>query len=198
MKVVAVSQRVEEIKSYGEIRDALDEQWHRLFYRANAVLAPMPNAPESIGTVLERLRPDAIVLSGGNSPVKYGGTAPQRDQTDEILIQYSIRNSVPLMGVCRGMQSIALHFESSLKEVKGHIGTEHEVTGRIHRIVNSYHSYAIDRLGNGLNVIAATHQGDIEAIEHLEYPIFGIMWHPERVDGFDENDIRMIREKLTL
>lgn len=198
MKIVAISQRVEEVKSYGETRDALDEQWHRLFYRANAVLVPMPNAPESIGTVLERLRPDAIALSGGNSPVGYGGTAPQRDRVDEMLIEYAVQYSVPLLGVCRGMQSVALHFGSSLKRVEGHVASEHEVIGDIRRIVNSYHTYAVDRLGERLKVAAQTVQGDIEAIQHQDYPIFGMMWHPERVDGFNKEDIRLIKEKLAL
>lgn len=198
MKIVAISQRVDEIKDYGEIRDALDEQWHALFQKMGAALVPIPNAPESITAILERLRPDAIVLSGGNNPVEYGGTAPQRDKVDEFLIEYAIQNEIPLMGVCRGMQSIALYFGSTLKKVEGHVATKHEITGEIQRTVNSYHSYAVDKLGAGLCVIAETGQGDIEAIQHRNDSIFGMMWHPERVKGFDESDIKLIREKLAL
>ena len=164
----------------------------------DAMLVPMPNLPEGIPSILERLCPEAIVLSGGNNPVEYGGTAPQRDKVDEMLIEYAMQYSVPLLGVCRGMQSIALHFGSVLKKVEGHVATKHEVTGEINRIVNSYHSYAVDRLGEGLKVVAQTKKGDIEAIQHQDYQICGMMWHPERVEGFNTDDIKMIMAKLAL
>ncbi len=70
--------------------------------------------------------------------------------------------------------------------------------GEIGKEVNSYHSYAVDELGKGLKVVVRTRQGDIEAIQHVDYPIFGIMWHPERVNGFDDTDRELIREKLFL
>ncbi len=198
MKLVVISQRVDVIRDYGEIRDALDEQWHKLFQKMDAALVPMPNYPESVLTILDCLCPEAIVLSGGNNPVKYEGTAPQRDKVDEILIEYAIRYSVPLLGVCRGMQSIAMYFGSTLKKIEGHVATKHEVTGGINRTVNSYHSYGIERLGDRFDIIAETRQGDIEAIQHRDYQIFGMMWHPERVDGFNLADIKLIKEKLAL
>lgn len=198
MKLVAISQRVDEIKEYGEIRDALDERWHRLFWQMEAMLVPMPNLPEGIPSILERLHPEAIVLSGGNNPVAYGGTAAQRDKADEMLIEYAVQHSVPLLGVCRGMQSVALHFGSSLKKVEGHVAAKHAVIGEVNRIVNSYHSYAVDRLGERFRVAAQTMNGDIEAIQHQDYPICGMMWHPERVDGFNTDDIKLIMDKLAL
>ncbi len=198
MKIVAISQRVDNIKEYGEIRDALDEQWHRLFWQMDAVLVPVPNLPESIPAVLERLRPEAVVLSGGNTPVVYGGTAKQRDKVDEMLIEYAVQYSRPLLGVCRGMQSVALYFGSSLRKVEGHVAVKHEVTGEINRTVNSYHTYAVDRLGGELRAAAWTKQGEIEALQHQTLPVFGMMWHPERMNGFDKDDIKLIREKLAL
>lgn len=198
MKIVAISQRVDEIKNYRESRDALDERWHEMFEAAGAVLVPMPNAPRSVPHILERLRPEAIVLSGGNNPVGYGGTAPQRDRTDEMLIRHAVEHGIPLLGVCRGMQSVALYFGSTLKKVEGHVAARHEITGEIRRTVNSYHSYAVDVPGDGLCVMACTKQGTIEAVRHVKYPVYGIMWHPEREDGFDGADIRFIKEKLLI
>mgnify|MGYP001078823289 CR=1 FL=1 len=127
MKAVVISQRVDEIKEYGEIRDALDEQWHKLFQKMNAVLLPVPNISENHALLLDRIKPDAIVLSGGNTPVNYGGTAPQRDKTDEALIRFAVEKGIPLLGVCRGMQSVALFFDSSLKKVEGHVAVKHTV-----------------------------------------------------------------------
>lgn len=198
MKVVIISQRVDEIKNYGEVRDALDEQWHRLFQKVGAILIPMPNVMEGGAEILKRVRPDAIVLSGGNTPAKYGGTAPQRDQVDELLIQYAVKNSVQLLGVCRGMQSIVLHFGGSLKKVEGHVAVKHKIVGEIQRVVNSYHTYAVDRQGQELHVMAWTEQGDIEAVRHVRYPIYGIMWHPERGAAFDEEDISFMKKMLLI
>ncbi len=198
MKIIAISQRVDEIKDYGEIRDALDENWQKLFLQLDAAVLPIPNESRILQAALERIRPDAIVLSGGNHPQVYGGTAPERDRIDEGLIQYAIKNGIPLLGVCRGMQSIAMYFGGSLKKTTGHVAVWHEIEGGITREVNSYHSYAVDDPGDGITVVSRTKDGVAEAICHEEYPVYGIMWHPERVKGFDEADLLFIKEKLRL
>lgn len=198
MKLIVISQRIDEVKSYEEIRDALDEQWHVLFQKMNAILLPIPNAPDNLLPILDRVNPDAIVLSGGNNPVAYGGKTPQRDKIDQMLISYAVQRCIPLLGVCRGMQSIVLYFDGALKKVEGHVAVNHMIKGKFIREVNSYHSYAVDKLGNDFNILARDESGVIEAIEHQQYPIYGIMWHPERIKGFDQADIEWIREKLLL
>ena len=40
MKLAVISQRVDEIKDYGEVRDALDEEWQQLFLQMNTALSP--------------------------------------------------------------------------------------------------------------------------------------------------------------
>lgn len=199
MKLGFISQRMDAVEGYGEIRDAIDIQWHRLFQQMKAVLLPIPNVPENIDSILRYFIPDFIVLSGGNTPVAYGGNAPERDAVDEKLIEYALQKKIPLLGVCRGMQSVALYFGSTLKEVKGHVAVEHSVCGDINRIVNSYHGFAIDSLGDNLKVLSKTEvDGEIEAVCHRDLAIYGIMWHPERVKGFNIEDMEMIKEWLKL
>lgn len=198
MKIAVISQRVDEIKDYGEIRDALDEAWQQLFLCLDTALIPVPNEPLAANEILKRLRPEAIVLSGGNNPVVYGGSAVQRDLTDEMLIQYAIEYDVPLLGVCRGMQSVALYFGGALKKVEGHVAVLHEIEGEIARRVNSYHGYAVDDPGKNIRIVSRAKDGTIEAICHETYRIYGIMWHPERVKGFSEDDLNLIRDKLKL
>lgn len=198
MKIAVISQRADEIKEYGEVRDALDEAWQQLFLQMNTALAPVPNELRSAREILKRLIPDAIVLSGGNSPISYGGTAPQRDQTDELLIQYAIEHDTPLLGVCRGMQSIALYFGGTLKKVEGHVAVYHEIAGETARKVNSYHSFAVDFPGKNVRIASRAKDGTIEAIYHENYQIYGMMWHPERVAGFSKEDIELIKDKLKL
>lgn len=198
MKLLAVSQRVDTIEDYGEIRDALDEEWQKLFLKMDAVVAPVPNAPQVLKEFLSRLQPDAIVLSGGNNPVSYGGSAPQRDWTDEILIRYAIKHNVPLLGVCRGMQSVALYFGGALKKIEGHVAVRHEINGKTEREVNSYHAYAVDLLGENIRAVSWANDGTVEEICHETHCIYGIMWHPERVNGFLQEDIDFMKQKLRL
>ena len=198
MKTAVISQRVDEVRDYDEIRDALDEQWHKLFLRMDTALVPVPNMPETVENTLIRIHPDAIVLSGGNTPAAYGGTAAQRDRVDELLIRYALEHNVPLLGVCRGMQSVVLYFGGTLKKAEGHVAVSHKLVGEIRRTVNSYHGYCVDQPGEELQVIARTEQGSIEAVRHVCYPVYGIMWHPERVEGFDDADLVWIQEKLHL
>lgn len=198
MKFVAISQRIDEIADYGEIRDSLDKNWQKLFCQLNAAAAPIPNEPGIVQSMLERLKPDAVVLSGGNHPVSYGGNAPERDYIDQQLIQFAIERDIPLLGVCRGMQSIALYFGGSLKRIEGHVAVRHEIEGKITRNVNSYHSYALDNAGEGILIESRAKDGTIEAISHQKYRIYGMMWHPERVAGFDMEDKLLIKDKLQL
>ncbi len=198
MKLGVISQRVDAIKDYGEIRDGLDTQWYALLRQAGAGLVPLPNQPQVIPIVLERLQPDFIILSGGNNPVAYGGDAPERDAVDELLINFSIERTVPLLGVCRGMQSVGLFFGGTLKRVEGHVATRHMIRGKINREVNSYHGYALEETGQGLEVLARDDSEVIEAVCHKRYPVSGIMWHPERVAGFDNRDISLLRKCLKI
>ncbi len=198
MKLGVISQRVDAIKDYGEIRDGLDTQWYALLRQAGAGLIPLPNQPQVIPIVLERLQPDFIILSGGNNPVAYGGDAPERDAVDELLLNFSIEGTVPLLGVCRGMQSVGLFFGGTLKRVEGHIATRHMIRGKINREVNSYHGYALEETGQGLEVLARDDSEVIEAVCHKRYPVSGIMWHPERVAGFDNRDISLLRKCLKI
>jgi gamma-glutamyl-gamma-aminobutyrate hydrolase PuuD len=51
--------------------------------------------------------------------------------------------------------------------------------------VNSYHNQGIREtgLGSGFSIAAIDMDGYVEAMEHKNYPITGIMWHPECQDG---------------
>ena len=198
MKFVAISQRIDEIRDYREVRDALDEAWQKFFLQMDAALAPMPNEPAAVRELLKRLKPDAIVLSGGNNPAAYGGCTPQRDQTDEILIRYAVEHDVPLLGVCRGMQSVALYFGGTLKKAEGHVAVRHALNCETKREVNSYHGYAVDVPGEQIRAVSYAMDGTVEEIRHETYRIYGIMWHPERVSGFSSEDMAFIKKILRL
>ena len=197
MKVVYVTQRVEIIKSYGDVRDCIDIEWVKLLQEAGYLPIMVNNNENIIYQMLEEIPPNGIILTGGNDLYKYGGTARERDNVEKILIRYAIEKDIPLIGVCRGMQIIADYFGGELKKVENHVAVEHEIIeGDKKDIVNSYHNYAVCNLPEEIRVLATTADGVIEAIEHKNYRIYGQMWHPERYNPFRQNDILRIQEVL--
>ncbi|MEM0951368.1 MAG: gamma-glutamyl-gamma-aminobutyrate hydrolase family protein [Cyanobacteria bacterium P01_H01_bin.74] len=67
------------------------------------------------------------------------------------------------------------------------------------RMVNSYHHYGIlndGMLAPALTVMAKADDGSIEAACCQAYPVYGIMWHPERNDPPSGEDCRLIRAIL--
>lgn len=192
MKLIFVSQRIDEAASYAERRDALDQRWAVLLAEIGCAMLPVPNHPKTVGALLERVPPDGILLTGGNDPVVCGGNAPERDETDTLLIAYSLAHNVPLLGVCRGMQSVLLHFGGALERVSGHVAVCHDVSGAINRSVNSYHNWGAYQAPIDLEVLARAADGVVEAVRAKAYPVTGIMWHPERAAPFAQADIRLM------
>ena len=165
---------------------------------------------------------DALVLSGGVDiyPKFYGNTktdyagAPElfnetRDAFEIAAYQMARQNSLPVLGICRGMQLINIIHNGTLIQDhededigQGHVGNPdkchaisivsgsllQQVTGEESTIVNSAHHQAIDRLGEGLVVNAWSHGDIIEGIEStdpLNQPfLLAIQWHPERMFKF--------------
>ncbi len=181
------------IADYGERRDTLDQRWASFLRETRALPFPVPNDYQSILEILKTAPPDGILLTGGNNPVKYGGNAPERDEIDALLIDYAVTYKVPLIGVCRGMQSIILYFGGSLKKTDGHIAVRHPVNGQLNQIVNSYHGLAPDIVPPCLEVIAYSKDGLVESVKHPSLPIMAIMWHPEREKEFNKDDIELFR-----
>ena len=190
MKHILVSQRVDVIENYKERRDALDQKWVELLWETGYTGLPVPNHNQAVMEILNSVSVDGIVLSGGNTPVNYGGSAPERDTIDETLISYAVKQNIPLMGICRGMQSIVLFFKGTLRKTKGHVAVRHNLNNN--RNVNSYHEFAPDTVPDELSIIARAEDNEIEYIIHRDLPILGIMWHPERETPFVKDDMELI------
>ena len=47
--------------------------------------------------------------------------------------------------------------------------------------VNSYHTQMIEKLPEDFVPLAEDKDGNVEAFRHNEFPVFGILWHPERM-----------------
>jgi gamma-glutamyl-gamma-aminobutyrate hydrolase PuuD len=78
--------------------------------------------------------------------------------------------------------------------IDGHVQTDHEIImdNKIYT-VNSYHGQSIDKLGPDMEKIAMDLGGYTEAFKHKYKPIYGIVWHPERMnEPVLPNDVRSI------
>ncbi|MDZ3993773.1 gamma-glutamyl-gamma-aminobutyrate hydrolase family protein [Pseudomonas sp. Teo4] len=200
MKVVAISQRVDEIAKRGECRDALDQRLVNFLLVAGYLPVPVPNelylqtlgqgaTHDALHDWLNALSPQAIVLSGGNDIGQY----PARDTTEGRLLDHARSHRLPVLGLCRGMQMIAHCFGGQLKPVVGHVRTRHQLSGQIVAEVNSYHGFALADCPEAFEILARSEDGEIEAIRHLSLPWEGWMWHPEREHVFAPHDIHRLR-----
>lgn len=195
MDIVLYTQRVEIVKSYGERRDCADQDIARFIHACGFLPVPVPNIKEIVIQMLIKLEPVGIVLTGGNSLVKCGGDAPERDKAENELLQFCIKNGVPVYGFCRGMQVILDYFGCKLEEVQGHAGVRHKLQGPLGSTdVNSFHNQGCLHLKPPLTAEAWTEDGVIEAVTCQDYYILGTMWHPEREKVFREEDITRVRD----
>lgn len=196
-KCIAVTQRVELIENIGERRDALSQEWTSLAEVCGFTPLLLPNHLTAVRELLEVRKPDGFILTGGNDLVSYGGDAPERDELEKFLIQYSVGHKTPLLGVCRGMQMILNEFGAKLQKVDGHIRTKHLLSNG--DTVNSFHGWGAVECQSPLSAVAWSSDGVLEAVTHRDHPwIRGIMWHPERYDPLREQDILFIKEVFHL
>lgn len=193
--IVLFTQRVDLVESYDERRDCADQRITKLLSTCGFLPVPVPNNPNVAKKLVQILNPVGIILTGGNSLVKYGGNAEERDATDKVLIDISVLNRIPLYGLCRGMQSILDYFGNTIVQIDGHVAVRHVIHGKEGEMcVNSYHTQGcIEVSHNEIEVLMKSEDGVIEKIRHKKLPILGTMWHPERENPFRELDIEMIR-----
>ncbi|MGW0760237.1 gamma-glutamyl-gamma-aminobutyrate hydrolase family protein [Streptomyces sp. NPDC002814] len=168
-----------------------------------AVMLP-PDEPSLAAAAVARL--DGLVIAGGPDvePVRYGAerdalTGPParaRDAWELALIEAALEASVPLLGICRGMQLLNVALGGTLVQ---HLDGHAEVVGVFGRhsvkpvpgtlyadvvpeetAVPTYHHQAVDRLGAGLVVSAHAGDGTVEAVELPSGGwVLGVQWHPE-------------------
>lgn len=128
-----------------------------------------------------------------------------REKLETALMESALRKKKPVLGICRGMQFLNVYFKGSLyqdvleQQAARHLhmqqtafdqhthtvrmvpGSALEKALHVSSLpVNSMHHQAVKILGNGLEIMAVSDDGLIEAINHPGYPfVWGIQWHPE-------------------
>jgi len=205
MKKIAITQKLVKDNQYHEVRNVLDIRWAKLFNKLGYLPVLLPSHYD-FRVYFDTMRIEGIILSGGNdlSLISNDELSIERDAVEKKIIEYAIRKSIPVFGVCRGMQLIADYFRGKIKKVKNHARTEHRITAsngtrfreEIRKLnkVKSFHNYGVTDIDEENFIIAAfSEDGVVEAIEHKSYRIWGQMWHPEREYPFSKMDIEIIK-----
>lgn len=191
---IGLTMRVVQAQGYDEPRDALAQNWAGLLgaaFGSRAAWLPVPNlGAGSARAWCEQWGINGLVLTGGEDP----GTCPTRDQTELDLLDWAGQRSLPVLGICRGMQLMAVHAGGKLKAVAGHVRARHALSGAVADSVNSFHGIALDGCPPGYRVLATAEDGVIEAMAHAQRPWAGWMWHPEREDPPGPGDLARLRE----
>ena len=146
---------------------------------------------------------DGLLMTGGEDfdPLKWfgeepvrglGEVVPARDEFDVKLVRAAVAKGIPVLGICRGEQLLAVAFGGSLwqdipSQVKdsyikhrqgpttGTVGTHSiaiekgsllaKILGKEKAVVNSFHHQAIKVVPKGFKVVATAPDGIIEAVE---------------------------------
>jgi putative glutamine amidotransferase len=203
MRFAITTMRVDVERRYGEVRDGIDQRWYRWFEHLELVPVLAPNDPISIKALFDRVRPDLVVLTGGNDVEKTSeqstSYAQRRNVVEGVLLQSAVQAGIPVFGVCRGMQMVykfwgGQHLNPVVSingQANSHIGTTHpirfetpfdSILNATEISVNSYHSFGIPlgALPGELSAAATSVDGLVEALHHRDLPIFAVQWHPER------------------
>lgn len=195
MNLIAVSQRVDVDPQFGERRDCLDQLWTQFMLACGLTSIPVPNEAEAARSLCRTVAVDGILLTGGNDLSSYGGNAPERDATENALMDIAEDRALPLLGVCRGMQMIQHRFGIRLKRVTGHIASRQVISiGGQPAEVNSYHNFAATETPPPLEGWAFADDGVVKAVRHANGRVMGIMWHPERLRPFAPRDILFFQQ----
>ena len=208
MKKLGITQRVENIIEYNERRDCLDQRLSSLSYHLGFIPLPLPNLHLiDIQKYFDEVKLDAIILSGGNSigalDSELDDISNERDEFEFSILELAIIRKIPVFGICRGLQIINLFFGGTLSRIQEHVNNNHEIeiessySGQLPEIVNSYHNWGINQseLSSELKPIAWDSKMNVEACIHIENPIAGVMWHPEREKPY-KKDIEFMSNLL--
>ena len=131
------------------------------------------------------LKPDRIVISPG----------PGRPETAGISSEVirKVGQSIPILGVCLGHQCIAQVFGGEVvradKLMHGKTSQiQHQHRGVFRDLAEPleatrYHSLIVKResLPDSLEITAETQAGEIMGLQHRQFPIHGVQFHPESI-----------------
>jgi microsomal dipeptidase-like Zn-dependent dipeptidase/anthranilate/para-aminobenzoate synthase component II len=199
--------------NYDEHTCKLADGYYRSVQKAGGVpvIIPPLSDTDSIINTLEHI--DGLLLSGGadynplyanEEPIPaLHGINSERDLPELLITRLAYNRQIPILGICRGIQTLAMALGGKVLQDIGQSGIKHsqdadrsepthsvtvEQGSTLFNIykqeeklyVNSFHHQAVGDAGPLLRISATAPDGTIEALESNEYKsILGVQWHPE-------------------
>ena len=203
--------------NYDDGKSMLAEGYYKKVVAAGGVplLIPPMDDTDTIINTLDRI--DGLILSGGGdyNPL-FCGEEPsprlhsingERDLPELLITRLAYNRQIPMMGICRGIQTLAMalggtvrqdigdteglikHSQDAHRSVPTHSvsvcddSVLHHIYGSRTLYVNSFHHQAVGEPGDKFRVVARSSDGVVEAMESTEMKsIIGVQWHPECID----------------
>ena len=203
--------------NYDDGKSMLAEGYYKKVVAAGGVplLIPPMDDTDTIINTLDRI--DGLILSGGGdyNPL-FCGEEPsprlhsingERDLPELLITRLAYNRQIPMMGICRGIQTLAMalggtvrqdigdteglikHSQDAHRSVPTHSvsvcddSVLHHIYGSRTLYVNSFHHQAVGEPGDKFRVVARSCDGVVEAMESTEMKsIIGVQWHPECID----------------
>ena len=135
---------------------------------------------------IEKLAPDHIIMSPGPGRPADAGVC-------EAVVR-KFAGKIPILGICLGHQAICealggkityakelMHGKQSIAKIDNSSKLFANMHGEM--TVGRYHSLSAEEaaLPSCLKVIAKTADGEIMAVEHVQYEVYGVQFHPESI-----------------
>jgi len=189
IKIAVVAQQNQA--KYDEIHTSLDNAWFELLAELDCSIHILPNHLYSSKKLLETVKPNGIILTGGGEFSFDFDTDPRSQLEAFILSKYT---HLPILAVCRGMQAMHLLAGGELKKVNGHVAKHYPVTFA-DKVTsqNSYHNLGFDHCTDDYITLSSAEDGVIKAMQHKKYQWLGIMWHPERSNNDHTFNINLMK-----
>lgn len=211
--LLTTDRRTPDPKPGPRVRPPRPEAWIGEAYidavrRAGGLPLLVPPGPTDLDRLLAAA--DAVVLTGGHfdiHPSHYGRgvqgrldrVEPARTDLELALARACLERGVPVLGVCGGMQALAVAAGGTLVQDLPKAPIDHEqptdpatpwhpveADGALAALVgprlevNSTHHQAVEDPGPRLRACGWAPDGAIEAIEAIDHPFaLGVQWHPE-------------------
>lgn len=207
--------------NYGDLTCKLAETYYKSVAKAGGVPVIIPPLADKEVIINTLNAIDGLILSGGGDyDPRYAGEEPdpklgeineERDLPELFITRLAYNRQIPILGICRGIQTLAMalggrvkqditdiaainHSQQEERHVPTHkvIIEKDSIISQLYTLtdkyatlpVNSFHHQAVCDCGDKFRVVAKSEDGIIEAMESREFKsIIGVQWHPECLDG---------------
>ncbi len=204
------------------------ERYANMLLRAGAlpVLLPRTTDEETVCALLDNI--DGLLLAGGGDvlPSRFGEEAipacgkpdEVRDEFELLLLKHAFERRMPVFGICRGVQMIAValgatlfqdiesqlgipriqHYQEMPHDDAVHVvrfkegGLFERITGTSVMPTNSMHHQSIKEAGDRVRIEGITMDGIVEAISAVDNDaVFGVQFHPEWIAHYSDYAFRL-------